>query len=613
MLKSAEQMFDIFVTTKLTEIQSKYPFCNPSICDWIWTMDDSVIESIDLNTLDSILDKIGIEKRELNRIRQDNARMRMSLLEFTKFMFRDVKNDLKEVLKQKHDLDDLKQQVMDAEQQVIDYTHSEEYLEAKKKRIENLEEAVEKEEDEKTKKELQEKLKIIKGLNYCEYLKDRVNTYGDKEISSLEKSFFSPNGGSLVMSKFKAACKKMGVNEEIYSRFFDLEETFLTEEYAPFNNFFLHICMRYVGYADLNNTIEKMYVDNLFNRLRMLILHSFESDDEEKQFIGVIKSVLDPFMKDVETFKEKNITYKSHPDRLAREEKTEKERKERFLDRLELMGIEITDEIRAMDSISLGNFYTEKMTKRNDIIINAMEDVLKEKEEKKKEDAKETENESEKVVESSEDIPSGIPLYYMGNEDEGNYEDVSDEEVQKQKEESGLSDEEWDNLMNDPHGHIWGDEGEEDDVEECGIYYPKVHTVVSDVTELSDEDPDIGPPRIIHGDIGPNLIYTDEDPFHNLKPSDDIQEKYLSQYLSRPVDESAKISEEEANESVIPKMKELENRATHCNFDSSKLSKKEESKDSNYNPLEVVDLEVDTILPDGFKIESVKEDSSDDE
>ena len=537
MLKSAEQMFDIFVTTKLTEIQSKYPFCNPSICDWIWTMDDSVIESIDLNTLDSILDKIGIEKRELNRIRQDNARMRMSLLEFTKFMFRDVKNDLKEVLKQKHDLDDLKQQVMDAEQQLIDYTHSEEYLEVKRNRIVSLEEAVEKEEDEKTKKELQEKLKIIKGLNYCEYLKDRVNAYGDKEISSLEKSFFSPNGGSLIMSKFKSACKKMGVNEEIYSRFFDLEETFLPEEYAPFNNFFLHICMRYVGYADLNNTIEKMYVDNLFNRLRMLILHSFESDNEEKQFIGVIKSVLDPFMKDVEVFKEKNTTYKSHPDRLAREERTEKERKERFLDRLELMGIEITDEIRAMDSISLGNFYTEKMTKRNDIIINAMEDVLKEKEEKKKEEpVEEAESESEEVVESSEDIR------YMGNEDEETYEDVSDEENQKQKEDSGLSDEEFDNIMNDPYAHIWGD-----------------------------------------GD------------------------------LDTSSDGSAKISEEDLNDSAIPKMKELENRATHCNFDSSKLSVKEESKDSGYNPLEVVDLEVDTILPDGFKIEPVEEDSSGDE
>ena len=537
MMKSAEQMFDIFVTTKLTEIQSKYPFCNPSICDWIWTMDDSVIESIDLNTLDSILDKIGIEKRELNRIRQDNARMRMSLLEFTKFMFRDVKNDLKEVLKQKHDLDDLKQQVMDAEQQLIDYTHSEEYLEIKRNRIASLEEAVEKEEDEKTKKELQEKLKIIKGLNYCEYLKDRVNAYGDKEISSLEKSFFSPNGGSLIMSKFKSACKKMGVNEEIYSRFFDLEETFLPEEYAPFNNFFLHICMRYIGYADLNNTIEKMYVDNLFNRLRMLILHSFESDNEEKQFIGVIRSVLDPFMKDVEVFKEKNTTYKSHPDRLAREERTEKERKERFLDRLELMGIEITDEIRAMDSISLGNFYTEKMTKRNDIIINAMEDVLKEKEEKKKEESiEEAESESEEVVESPEDIR------YMGNEDEETYEDVSEEELQKQKEDSRLSDEEFDNLMNDPYAHIWGDDD-----------------------------------------------------------------------LDTSSDGSAKISEEDLNDSVIPKMKELENRATHCNFDSSKLSVKEESKDSGYNPLEVVDLEVDTILPDGFKIEPVEEDSSDDE
>ena len=537
MMKSAEQMFDIFVTTKLTEIQSKYPFCNPSICDWIWTMDDSVIESIDLNTLDSILDKIGIEKRELNRIRQDNARMRMSLLEFTKFMFRDVKNDLKEVLKQKHDLDDLKQQVMDAEQQLIDYTHSEEYLEVKRNRIASLEEAVEKEEDEKTKKELQEKLKIIKGLNYCEYLKDRVNAYGDKEISSLEKSFFSPNGGSLIMSKFKSACKKMGVNEEIYSRFFDLEETFLPEEYAPFNNFFLHICMRYIGYADLNNTIEKMYVDNLFNRLRMLILHSFESDNEEKQFIGVIRSVLDPFMKDVEVFKEKNTTYKSHPDRLAREERTEKERKERFLDRLELMGIEITDEIRAMDSISLGNFYTEKMTKRNDIIINAMEDVLKEKEEKKKEESiEEAESESEEVVESPEDIR------YMGNEDEETYEDVSEEELQKQKEDSRLSDEEFDNLMNDPYAHIWGDDD-----------------------------------------------------------------------LDTSSDGSAKISEEDLNDSVIPKMKELENRATHCNFDSSKLSVKEESKDSGYNPLEVVDLEVDTILPDGFKIEPVEEDSSDDE
>ena len=542
MLKSAEQMFDIFVTTKLTEIQSKYPFCNPSICDWIWTMDDSVIESIDLNTLDSILDKIGIEKRELNRIRQDNARMRMSLLEFTKFMFRDVKNDLKEVLKQKHDLDDLKQQVMDAEQQLIDYTHSEEYLEVKRNRIASLEEAVEKEEDEKTKKELQEKLKIIKGLNYCEYLKDRVNAYGDKEISSLEKSFFSPNGGSLIMSKFKSACKKMGVNEEIYSRFFDLEETFLPEEYAPFNNFFLHICMRYVGYADLNNTIEKMYVDNLFNRLRMLILHSFESDNEEKQFIGVISSVLDPFMKDVEVFKEKNTTYKSHPDRLAREERTEKERKERFLDRLELMGIEITDEIRAMDSISLGNFYTEKMTKRNDIIINAMEDVLKEKEEKKKEEPiEEAESESEEVVESPEDIRSG-PLHYMGNEDEETYEDVSEEELQKQKEDSRLSDEEFDNLMNDPYAHIWGDDD-----------------------------------------------------------------------LDTSSDGSAKISEEDLNDSVIPKMKELENRAAHCNFDSSKLSVKEESKDSGYNPLEVVDLEVDTILPDGFKIEPVEEDSSDNE
>ena len=121
------------------------------------------------------------------------------------------------------------------------------------------------------------------------------------------------------------------------------------------------------------------------------------------------------------------------------------------------------------------------MTKRNDIIINAMEDVLKEKEEKKKEEPiEEAESESEEVVESPEDIRSG-PLHYIGNEDEETYEDISEEELQKQKE------------------------------------------------------------------------------------------------------------------------------------DSSKLSVKEESKDSDYNPLEVVDLEVDTILPDGFKIEPAEEDSSDNE
>ena len=130
----------------------------------------------------------------------------------------------------------------------------------------------------------------------------------------------------------------------------------------------------------------------------------------------------------------------------------------------------------------------------------------------------------------------------MGNEDEETYEDVSEKELQKQKEDSRLSDEEFDNLMNDPYAHIWGDDD-----------------------------------------------------------------------LDTSSDGSAKISEEDLNDSVIPKMKELENRATHCNFDSSKLSVKEESKDSGYNPLEVVDLEVDTILPDGFKIEPVEEDSSGDE
>ena len=115
---------------------------------------------------------------------------------------------------------------------------------------------------------------------------------GKKEIDSIKVAYFDKSKGSYIIDKYKAKIKHFGFEEKLFHYFFNIEENFLEEEYHVYNNLFLFIYMRMVAYSDPYDKTEKMYIQSLTSNLANLIYHRFDSTENEKNFLEIIKRVL---------------------------------------------------------------------------------------------------------------------------------------------------------------------------------------------------------------------------------------------------------------------------------------------------------------------------------
>lgn len=278
--------------------------------------DEERIENLSLSECDELFNNCGIDKTDVEFIYSKSFLKDKSYLTYVKEKLKEAKKDLDEIQKAENDLKDIESQVRQLKQSFIDYVRTPEFKEKKKENLNKLKEALENETDVVKKNKYLEQIKIIENIESSNFLLERLDKYGKKEIDSILKSFFDNKKGEYMMEKFKTSCGKFGFKPEIYQYFFNLEENLLPEEYHVFNNLFLFVCMRFIAYADINVKSDKMYVEKTINNLAHLIYHDFQNEEEEKGFLNLIKNIDDRFREYEEMFKEQNTTHPNHPVRI---------------------------------------------------------------------------------------------------------------------------------------------------------------------------------------------------------------------------------------------------------------------------------------------------------
>lgn len=339
----------------LKEIENEYGIGKNSV-EYIKVMSDEKIENINYDNIDEIFALVGIKEDTVKQKRSKSLYLDLPYLEFVKKAFKETKKKLKDLEKDIETINDVANNLDDIKKDYIEYVHSDEFLEKKRAKMNSFEMKIEAlPDDDPKKKELLSKVEIMKKLDSLDFLCERLNTLGEKEEASIMKSFFETNASNAVMNKFKATCKKLKVESHVIQYFFNFEDRHLSAEYAPFNNFFLFVCVRFIAYADVNKEEERFYVNKILGTLTRFVNHTLY-EDEEKNFINLITEIDSHFLKYVDTFKEKNTTYREHPVRISHMEKVEEETRQRLLRKLKLAGVEVLD---SLDSISLRNILNE--------------------------------------------------------------------------------------------------------------------------------------------------------------------------------------------------------------------------------------------------------------
>lgn len=218
--------------------------------------------------------------------------------------------------------DDLKkeyQKIIDdkneAIKEYVEYTHTPEYKEAQRKQYEQLEKDYEKETNPLKKRNIKKILDSYHSSQSYAYIFIRFSDDAavKEEVRRLVKIFFSRSESEYVLNKYTKVMKAYGFSWEIYRAFLNIEEKFLPSEYHVYNNFFLMWVMRYISHMDKLSKTDKYMVSSVMMALSNLIYHRFDSDEDEKNFIGCIMKLEDYLNNNGyhERFRDDNSSY--HP------------------------------------------------------------------------------------------------------------------------------------------------------------------------------------------------------------------------------------------------------------------------------------------------------------
>lgn len=257
--------------------------------------------------------------------------------------------------------DDIKKDSAEILKEYFNYISSSKVDQMREKKLEDLKKANDLETDETYKKKNQEMIDAMEATITYSFMYERLESIGEKEITSILEGYFKEYRGSSIIGKYKNKIKKCGFNETIYTHFFNLEEDFLPEEYAPFNNLFLFIYMRYVSYIDAYDKKDTMKARAITGAIANLIYHKFQNKEKEDEFIELIKKVDNFFIDYKDRFINENTTYKNHPLRIETEHKTEEKKREIILKKLADYDIPVYEGIEDEPIDKLLEYYNRKV------------------------------------------------------------------------------------------------------------------------------------------------------------------------------------------------------------------------------------------------------------
>lgn len=273
----------------------------------------------------------------------------------------DALENINRVIESEKEVEDLKADADNVVKEYASYLTSDKYYEENMKRIAKLKEDLEKEQDPTMKKKIQGMIEALENRYTLQFMFKRLNEMGDKEVERLVTIFFDDNRSRYVMTRYKNKAKALGYNPDIYKYFLNMEEKYLEEKYHVFDNLFLFVVINFIAYIDTYNTRDKMYGQAIINSMANTVYEKFPNEKTKKDFLNIMRQVLDFFENYREEFNEKNYLHPKHPRRIEKDKKREKELREMIYANLGMIDIEINEEIENMSVEELKSFYQDKL------------------------------------------------------------------------------------------------------------------------------------------------------------------------------------------------------------------------------------------------------------
>lgn len=285
------------------------------------------IDVLNITEISDLLESWGEDRDALTGAHMKSTDHSIGYLDFAKNVLKELREAGMTVETLELERLEVYKTVQDMEREQLDYYHSVGYKEKRELQLKKLREACEQDEDSPEKKEALRKLELLDNAKTLEFMFNRFNRFGEKEIKSIVDGFLDPSKGQYVYKKYANNIPKLGVTSDIMKRFYNIEELFLNDAYHPFNNLFIFVVIRFIAYMNVNDKKDVLYANSLLSKCESLFHHNFESVEGEDKFKYVIKSILNNFMSPEYTklFKEKNTTYPLHPTRVEQDERERRE------------------------------------------------------------------------------------------------------------------------------------------------------------------------------------------------------------------------------------------------------------------------------------------------
>ena len=353
MIREADDYHKMMIETTHSLVKDTFNL-NPEVLDYVLRYDKSEIENLDTEEIRNFLDSYSLpeESADVRKIKDMDRDELVKALTV-------IKDASLTLLASQQEVQSLKKESNDVLNEYFNYMSSDKIKESRKKRLELMKNELETVTDEVQKKKIVDMIATMEASLNFDFLKTRFNKLGDDEISNIEKGFFDEKRGTYIIEKFKTKIVKFGYRDNIFQLFLNIEENFLDEKYAPYNNLFLFIYTRMVAYSNPDDRKDKLFVQTLTGALANLIYHKFDSTTNEQQFLSVISNVLDYFEKDRDMFISGNTTYINHPMRQEVLKKHETRRREALIKSMDKLGIKGYDKDASIDDLQ--EFYNNEV------------------------------------------------------------------------------------------------------------------------------------------------------------------------------------------------------------------------------------------------------------
>jgi len=413
MIKEMNSQYDMYKTSVYEHIKNTYSL-SPAILDVMVAYSMSDIEEMTFDTASELKKKYTVESKPSvgkNKSYIDQSSNMVlevadnSDLKSLTDMFKDIKELSSSLIQSKKAAEEIKNDAQEALDAYFKALESPELRQKRHERLQQMKERIDSEEDIGKKIEMKNKIKIMEESdNFSFLLKKFTDNNTDKFKRSIYESFFVKERGKYIMDRYFKRIGKFGFDEKLYKYFFNLEEKFLPEEYHPFNNLFLFVYMKYVGYADPYNKADQIYVKALTSAIANLVYHRYASNDKEAEFVEFIKQIDSFFMEYKDKFESDNTTHPKHELRLEMDAKYESDRKEFLINKMKDLKIENIDETLSANELqAYMNSEIDRM-----IELNKVQKDDTENEANKIEPTNENERESGSILDKATAFPSFV-------------------------------------------------------------------------------------------------------------------------------------------------------------------------------------------------------------